>query len=208
MVFSFTGIISSWQHSSLFLKPLLPDVIYDFEVSVRQSGIPGGGLGAFLTFLGARVLTDRSIAIAASAFRRVVVHIEPTMEPLQALLPTTGRGVTVTLTGRNLHKNKNFIFWPMHDEAQLPRVIRNAHAAPDAADRIGHLGIHQEADYIVSDTHPFHEPGAVIDLGRYGPLLYHGRQSARQKQVFVHLTLTIPLLRHATQIAKLKKSSR
>jgi len=46
--------------SSLTIAQILlhfsEDVLYDFEVNARQSEIPGGGMGAFLTYLGARKL--------------------------------------------------------------------------------------------------------------------------------------------------------
>jgi hypothetical protein len=162
--------------------PLLPlhiaqsETLYDFRVDVKTSNIPNAGYGAFLTFLGARVLTkealDRSNRLLDSH-----VHCDA-LETLQPLLAQTlgGRRMSVNLTGNNLHHNNNSIFWskrrwqkfdvlltqnengifrPSLETFDESKVNCNIHQEVEmlrdrvpVGQRIGFLDIHSESDYV------------------------------------------------------------
>ena len=79
---------------------------------MKESSIPGAGHGAFLTFEGARVLKGGLRESAANKKEARVLYQPETMEPLEAVTPD-GCGVSVSLTGKNLHGNRNIHLWPL-----------------------------------------------------------------------------------------------
>ena len=90
------------------------ETLYDFAVEVRASDIPGAGLGAFLTYLGARVLRPEAAARSSRLLRGCYVDetsagdpVIPTRDTATAQTPD-GRMMKVTVTGENLHYNDNY----------------------------------------------------------------------------------------------------
>ena len=90
------------------------ETLYDFAVEVRTSSIPNAGHGAFLTYLGARVLRPEASARSARLLRGCYVDedsagsaIIPTRNTATARTPD-GRMMKVTVTGENLHYNDNY----------------------------------------------------------------------------------------------------
>ena len=113
---------------SFTLPPRYLETLYDFRVEIKPSNIPNSVLGAFVTFLGARVLkrsaSDRSA-------RLVVQHVADdvcgnlsvkTHEELTAEM-YGGRKMHVTLKGDNLHHNDNSLYWSNERQNHLKRHI-------------------------------------------------------------------------------------
>jgi hypothetical protein len=137
---------------------------------VKTSNIPNAGYGAFLTYLGARVLTKE----ASDRSKRLLdkhVHCDnlDTLQPLQAQ-SLGGRRMSVKLTGNNLHYNDNSIFWSKKRWKKFDDFYLEANASLESFDeskvnchihqevemlrnrvpdgqRIGFLDIHGESDY-------------------------------------------------------------
>lgn len=84
----------------------LLDVLFDFQIDVRDSSIPGAGKGAFLTYLGARRLKPACVLLGDQEMKKRA----STKEELQATMPS-GHGCTVKICGENLHGNNNSDFW-------------------------------------------------------------------------------------------------
>eukprot|EP00986_Skeletonema_menzelii_P012290 scaffold6718_cov132-Skeletonema_menzelii.AAC.1 len=156
------------------------ETLYDFRVEIRPSNIPNSGLGAFLTFLGARVL--RKGASDRSA-RLIVQHgtydengnlFVKTQEELTAEV-FGGRQIHVTLKGDNLHHNDNSLYWSKERQRYLKAHVDKHGTLLDHFDedeicckvnsevkkyrskipekeRIGFLGIHSESDYVEDKT--------------------------------------------------------
>lgn len=149
-------------------------------MEIRPSNIPNSGLGAFLTFLGARVL--RKGASDRSA-RLIVQHgtydengnlFVKTQEELTAEV-FGGRQIHVTLKGDNLHHNDNSLYWSKERQRYLKAHVDKHGTLLDHFDedeicckvnsevkkyrskipekeRIGFLGIHSESDYVEDKT--------------------------------------------------------
>ena len=148
----------------LVLTLLSTETLYDFRVDIKKSSIPNAGHGAFLTYLGARVLKkkaqERSSRLMNQHFivdeADVVTHL-----PLSAKT-LGGRTMNVKLTGDNLHYNDNNIYWSKKrarkyaskesfDENEVDcdvydEVKKLRNTVPDGQG-IGFLGINNESDY-------------------------------------------------------------
>ena len=140
-----------------------PETLYDFRVDIKQSGIPNAGYGAYLTYLGARVLND-SVKERGSALMKAHTVDENYGTTTHATLQAKtlgGRTMTVKLTGDNLHYNDNSLYWTSKrwenyhikklDENEADCVVhdeveRLRNQIPERK-RIGFLGIHKESDY-------------------------------------------------------------
>ena len=80
----------------------------DFKIDIRISGIPNAGQGAYLTYLGARVLKPYAKARSSKLLPAHVAHDDiETLKPLPALTKGGSQKISVTLTGKNLHRNGN-----------------------------------------------------------------------------------------------------
>lgn len=169
--------------SNGILFVLFLDTIYDLKIQVKQSEIPGAGMGAFLTFEGARLLKEELRTVAAKTREERIFHETDTTKPLEAAYPG-GYGVAVKLTGKNLHGNNNIHYWPEEaldawkakrasddldsdDEEESPNTV--------GAKRIGHLGIHTENDYISDPSIELTSVNFSVELGLYGPVLKRGK---------------------------------
>ena len=163
---------------------------------MRESGITGAGLGAFLTFLGARVLNNEKKQERDQKLESRIPREIDTQQPLEALTPD-GFGVSVYLTGVNLHGNRNLPFWPetaVPLQARLPGGktlhvnLAGYHLHCDDSEdeeeplnlsicpkRVGALGIHTESDYAQDSRMEFSTELSLVDLGRYGPVLKTGK---------------------------------
>ena len=130
---------------------------------MKESRIPGAGLGAFLTFLGARVLRDDVHPVDKSVSRELlVVNNGKLTMPLEAT-SRDGFGVSVTLNGATLAgKTCNTILGDhVHLDGRCPKLI-------------GSLGEYNESDFVlVPDIELFSED-CLIDIGRYGPVKKSG----------------------------------
>lgn len=168
------------------------EILFDFKVDIRKSGIPNSGHGAFLTFRGARMLKQELQERNTRKLESRCCFIPKTMTPLHAM-HTDGFGVKVTLTGRDLHGNRNSVYWPetlFPLQAYLPGRPRptdvqltgeNLHYDSDEDEplglsccpkRIGFLGLHTASDYLPADDIEFassSEGCGYLSLGRYGP---------------------------------------
>lgn len=90
-----------------FMSPIPSETLYDFRVDVKQSSIANAGNGAFLTFLGARVLRPEAAARSERLLKEhVIEELVGTHNPLVAET-MGGKTMNVTLTGSNLHYNDN-----------------------------------------------------------------------------------------------------
>ena len=117
-----------------------------------------------------------------------------TREPLQAYPIEDGSGVTVYLTGQNLHGNNNLDFFRKKLRAWFSKdALKNSHSAlfrpketlkilgvdeyeacvikeNSPIHPIGHLKINTDCDYEIDETvTSFFTDENCIDLGRYGP---------------------------------------
>lgn len=140
---------------------------------VEKSGIPNAGMGAFLTYMGARKLnTDSEIYKVCDAMLSDCHYREEmTMAHLVAVMPD-GRTKGVALTGDNLHGNYNCVYWPRCLPNPIKALIpgtdplstqtnaktinvkivgESIEAFQELKDRptdgIGHLGMYQPGDY-------------------------------------------------------------
>lgn len=160
------------------------DVLHDFLITVEQSEIaPGAGLGAFLKYLGARELKAERRDIGIDALEDYEPFVSETNGTLQARTPG-GYGLSVSLTGENLHGNDNRLYWP--------KAMKKAYDAGEDFDRkelacqralpegIGFLGMHLESHYRAAPKTEFSSQGTCIPLGSYGPFQKEGmcRRSA------------------------------
>lgn len=162
---------------------------------MAKSSIPNAGLGAFLTFLGARRLPKIQAERAQFLLDSRPYKELKTTKPLYALHPD-GFGLKLILNGEDLHSPYNNPYllqalYAVHPKTNRPMKVKLAHAHdlyyedevdalknPKGRQRIGFLGIHDETQY-------FHEPKrtfsilkdycGLIDLGRYGPFRKEGK---------------------------------
>jgi len=178
------------------------ETLYDFRVDIGTSLIPNSGYGAFLTFLGARVLQPHLQEQSDKILENRIAHVPPTMFPLSATTPD-GSIVRVAMAGDNLHGNDNCLYWP---ESSIPLfapksngdLVRvktkgaNIRAESDSSlafvtsarkkrngRGLGFLEIFAETDYIHDSSREFcsYSDGCgLIDLGRYGPLQKEDRK--------------------------------
>jgi hypothetical protein len=86
------------------------ETLYDFQVDIKQSNIENSGHGAFLTYLGARVLKAKAAARSSRLIKEHFIYVVGTHDPLIAET-LGGRRMNVTLAGDNLHHNNNSVYW-------------------------------------------------------------------------------------------------
>jgi len=79
------------------------EILYEFVIDVRESTIPGAGLGAFLTYVGARTLKEGK--------QKKVGDITPacTRYLTEAVLPGSGNGLTVKISGKDIHGDEHLM---------------------------------------------------------------------------------------------------
>lgn len=87
-------------------------MVYQFRLFVAQSGIPGAKYGAFIEFLGAWRLNEESHKLNDELHGQLQYYNAPTRENLQAVFKEGDSGVTVRLTGENLHGFGNRCYVP------------------------------------------------------------------------------------------------
>jgi hypothetical protein len=161
------------------------ETLFDFRVDIRQSTIPNAGHGAFLTFLGARVLKAEARQRAESAMEERDAYISDTRQPLTAE-SADGFGIDLKLTGDNLHGNGNCIYWPKRMLSQVNanngKIVsdeREDNFKDPVPGGIGFLGMHTLKDYNDDPKQTFcsqYEGFGCIDLGRYGPFRKEDRK--------------------------------
>jgi hypothetical protein len=165
-------------------------------VHIDWSQIPNSGLGAYLTYLGARTLKPECKEVSERILEDSFQHVSDTREELQAELPN-GRGVTLTLISAE-NSNHNCDYWPSTAKTLEARFAKKdldvsslfgspteivklvgygIDSHPELENRpvggIGFLGFHQESDYEPVSGIAFSED-LCIDLGTYGPLITTG----------------------------------
>lgn len=102
----------------VLLPPLPSDILYDFKVTIRQSQIPNSGYGAFLTYLGARLLNEERRGrtydvLYNSSGRPPDVSLKPleaTFRRTKPIFPESHRA-TVILKGENLDEYGGEEYW-------------------------------------------------------------------------------------------------
>lgn len=88
-----------------------PETLYDFRVDIKTSSICNAGHGAYLTYLGARVLKKSAFDLSTRLMKEhIALHDVGTLKPLMAQT-IGGRRMSVRITGKNLHHNDNNIYW-------------------------------------------------------------------------------------------------
>jgi len=180
----------------------LPDILYDFKICVKPSQIPNSGNGAYLTYLGARLLkTDRRFRSNGLLIDSYISEVE-TAKPLTARFRSTGLRANVTLTGKDLHENDGSSFWPdttdvitgvmpvtkkkfrlslagknLHDTGEDLLKSRDLQPGETA---IGFRHYHKESHYEEAPL-PFcsyYEGCGLVDIGpRYGPFRVEDRKT-------------------------------
>lgn len=94
------------------------DILYDFKVTIRQSQIPNSGYGAFLTYLGARLLNEerrgRTYDVLYNSSGRPpdasLKPLEATFRRTKPIFPESHRA-TVILKGENLDEYGGEEYW-------------------------------------------------------------------------------------------------
>lgn len=194
--------------------------IYDFKVDIRKSLIPNSGHGAFLTFVGSRILKQESKRLSKKFMRGRFALDVPTTRYLE-YKTTDGMTSSLTIKGDNIHGNDNNPYFPLsrfpiygklengvefrvkirglnvHEDIDL---LKERGELPSPKIGLGHLCIHSELDY-VNDEMSFcsYDKGCgLIDLGRYGPFLKAGEtfqtQCAVLGNIFFSNFLTVLFL--------------
>ena len=180
--------------STLLLTATHLDIIYDFELKARKSGLPNAGNGVFLTFLGARELKPSRRKRGEKLIEDRSYHVKQKLA--QAIHPD-GFGMSVKFTGEDLHAPYNVDYLLPDLEAAIPdshnsgkktRVVFSDWELPysedelaamrDPTNRIGFLKIHKESDYVPAPKRTFswlHKNCGWIDIGRYGPFRKAGK---------------------------------
>ena len=135
----------------------LIDTIYDLKIVVRESGIPGAGLGAFLTYLGARVLREDVQNVENVSRELLVVNNGGLTMPLMAT-SRDGFGISVTLNGAMLvgKRCSSILGDHVHFDGRCPKLI-------------GGHGVYNESDFVLVPEIELFSENCFIDIGRYGP---------------------------------------
>jgi len=182
------------------------ETLYDFSLQVSKSSIPNSGLGAFLTFQGARVLQPYPLYKSKQLIKDRYPIDVPTTQPMEATSTTLNRmnNFSVSLIGNNLHGNDNCPFFTktrfplkafpdgkkeiqvtvngiankeLHEDID---ILRKNKELPSVEKGLGHFCIHTEKDdYMEDDSLQFcsHTDGCgLVDIGRYGPFLPSDRK--------------------------------
>ena len=100
------------------LSSLHPDILYDFKVTIRQSQIENSGYGAFLTYLGARLLNEerrgRTWDVLDNCSGRPpdasLKPLEATFRRTNPIFPDSHRA-TVKLKGEHLDEYGGEEYW-------------------------------------------------------------------------------------------------
>ena len=80
-------------------------------MDVKTSSICNAGYGAFLTYLGARVLKKSALVRSTRLMQEHIARVDVgTLQPLVAQT-IGGRRMSVRISGKNLHYNDNNIYW-------------------------------------------------------------------------------------------------
>lgn len=180
---------------SLFDRIFETGMLYDFLVTVSESKIPGAGLGAYLTYLGARALRSEKKAKYRQLLGESISVYSNMFDPLKAR-GEDGRTTLVRLTGEHLLSPFNCLYQPSTSiplEARIPsdasasvfprcsvnvklsgQGIQFHHEMINRPENgIGFLGLNDNSDFISVPGRQFHLR-SCIDLGAYGPLRLTG----------------------------------
>lgn len=179
------------------------ETLYEFRVEIKPSKIPNSGLGAFVQFLGARVLKNDASNRWARLLGEHVTHDDngnlfvKTQEELTAEM-YGGRKMNVTLKGNNLHHNDNSLYWSKERQRYLNEHVEKNGTLLDHFDedeicckvnsevkkyrskipegeRIGFLGIHSESDYVEDKTVVFSSEKSGLGMLELGRYGPHRR---------------------------------
>lgn len=158
-------------HCNFFVTDTM---IFDLAIAVEDSTIEGAGLGAHLTFKGARKLRPGVQNAEPFPNESIVVNEEDLMLPLEAAMPS-GRCVSVSLAGAYPRGKscQSVLGKHHHSEGVCP------HSDGVCPKIIGFGGMFAESEYV---PHPeitelsFRQ--AVIEIGRYGPVKKTGESLA------------------------------
>ena len=183
----------------LLYLPMTTDTLYDFRIDIRKSTIPNSGNGAFLTFLGARVLKSRIRSHVRRLKKNRVVVSVLTTNHLEAHIDEVTKAV-VTIRGENIHGNGNSPYFPLTRfplKANLPTgekihvrlgpkhihedidQLKQNKEIPAPENAIGYLGVLDDSDFESKSSARFcsHDGCGLIDLGRYGPFTKEDRKT-------------------------------
>ena len=175
-----------------FIFTVIPETLYDFQIDIRPSNIPNAGHGAFLTFLGARVLKKEAENRTSNLMKQHIVDGEIATKRHLTASTMGGLKMDVTLTGRNLYRNENNPYWSKNREKALASNMDNNSNVRDDFDEnsvqceihqevqrlrskiptgrgIGFLGINSESDYVEDKDKLCSFPTGMFEIGRYGP---------------------------------------
>ncbi len=72
------------------------EILYEFRIEVSKSSIPGAGFGAFLTFIGAKILHPKYRQYTRNG------ELAKTRQILDAAMPNGNGGVHVTIAGKGM----------------------------------------------------------------------------------------------------------
>ena len=151
-----------------------------------------------MTFLGARELKPSRCLRGKELINDRHYREFITAQPLEAIHPSLGYGMTLKLKGEHLHGAYNMQYLlrrlkalvPDHlnggmktlkitfSESDLPYAEEELEALRNPENRIGFLGLHRESDYVPAPRRTFssfHQRCGWIDIGRYGPYTQAGR---------------------------------
>ena len=175
------------------------DILYDFKVCVKPSQIPNSGSGAYLTYLGARLLKADRRFRSNDLLINSSISIVETTKPLTAAFRSTGLRASITLTGKDLHENDGNDFWPdtadwiegimpttkkrftlkltgknIHDTGE--DLLHSRDLQPGETP-IGFRRYHKESHYeeVPLPFCSYYEDCGFIDIGRYGPFRREGK---------------------------------
>lgn len=170
--------------------------LFSFRINIKQSTIPGSGQGAFLTYLGRRVLKSEAAARSRRLMKQHVAAVDIITRNSLNAETADGRRMSVSLSGTNLHYNDNCLYWSSKYSEKFSlnenRKRKRKRGSPESFDEskvncevhnevkrlrqevdgkgIGFLCIHRESDYCSVDETPYWSSGCFIELGsRYGP---------------------------------------
>lgn len=184
-----------------------------------KSKIPNAGLGAFLTYMGARKIRSNSenYKVCKDILSGCYFWEEQTMSHVFAVMPD-GRTKGVLLTGENLHGNYNCVYWPrplpMSKKAQIPcanslaarssttltvkvvgeclAVLKELEGRPN--DGMGHLGMYKDDDYEHVSGVPYNQNFCFELDAQYAPLGPSGK--CNMERILWHLSV------HLTQSSR------
>ena len=159
---------------------------------MAPSEVSGGGLGAFLTYLGSLHLNPDVENRNNRALSKREAHMPETMNSLE-FVRGDGQLATLTLKGENLHGNNNNPYWlksalvsPRSEGKGSPLTGVEAQDQLDDDDfealnsrssknsnKIGYLDVLLDSDFS-SGNSEFKIRHCSIFLGRYGPILREG----------------------------------